>query len=391
LLSLPQHQHFMLFGARNTGKSTLVKHAFLHEKTLYIDLLDLQEERKYLRNPQQLKAEVLALPEKIKFVIIDEIQKIPDLLNVVHALMSESNKIFILTGSSARKLKHGHANLLAGRAFVKYLFPFTSFELGKDFNLDKALSFGLLPRIYTFKKDEDRAEFLRTYSHVYLKEEIWAEHLIRKLEPFQYFLEIAAQSNGEVLNTANIARDVGVDNKTIAQYFSILEDTLVGFHLSAFKKSFRKRLNQRPKFYFFDTGVVRALSRSLSLSVLSGTYEYGKLFEHFIILECWKLSHYFYPDDRLSYLRTHEGLEVDLIIERPGQPLLCIEIKSSTEVREDQLKHLASIEKEWGKKAEYICLSQVKRAMKFGELTVYPWQEGLRKIYPQILKTSSNE
>jgi predicted AAA+ superfamily ATPase len=385
LLSLPQHQHFMLFGARNTGKSTLVKHAFLPEERLYIDLLDLQEERKYLRDPQQFKAEVLALPEKIQFVIIDEIQKIPDLLNVVHALMSESEKVFVLTGSSARKLKHGHANLLAGRAFVKYLFPFTSFELGKDFNLDKALAFGLLPRIYTFKKDEDRAEFLRTYSHVYLKEEIWAEHLIRKLEPFQYFLEIAAQSNGDILNTANIARDVGVDNKTIAQYFSILEDTLIGFHLSAFKKSFRKRLNQKPKFYFFDTGVVRALSRTLSLSVLSGTYEYGKLFEHFIILECWKLSHYFYPDDRLSYLRTHEGLEVDLIIERLGKPLLCIEIKSSTDVRKDHLKHLINIEKEFDKKAEYICLSQVKRAMKFGDITVYPWQEGLEKIYPHKL------
>lgn len=377
LLVLPKNQSFFLFGARNTGKSTLIKHIFSAKNHLYIDLLNLDQERRYLQDPQQLKAEVLALPKQTKFIIIDEVQKIPALLDVVHSLIEETDKLFILTGSSARKLKRGHANLLAGRAIVKNLYPFSFLELKNKFDLKEALRFGLLPKIYSLKTNQEKADFLRTYTHVYLKEEVWAEHLIRKLEPFQYFLEVAAQTNGSIVNIANISRDVGVDDKSILQYFSILEDTLLGFHLPAFNHSFRKKLSQKPKFYFFDIGVVRALTRTLTIPLPQKTYEYGKLFEHFIILECFKLANYFYPDHRFSYLRTHDGLELDLVVERPGKPLLMIEIKSSTEVRKDHLKHLSRIAKELGKKAEYICLAQVPLALKFDEISVYPWKEGI--------------
>ena len=381
LIELPKRESFFLFGARGVGKSTLVQERFHKQKPFCIDLLDLHQERHYLRDPQSLQAEVLALSKETKLIIIDEVQKIPDLLNVVHSLIEQTNKRFILTGSSARKLKYGHANLLAGRAFVRNLYPFSFVELDKDFNLEEALSFGMLPKIYELNGKEEKVDFLRAYTHVYLKEEIWAEHLIRKLEPFQYFLEVAAQANGNIINLSSIARDVNVDDKSIAQYFSILEDTLIGFHLPGFKFSFRKKLSQKPKFYFFDVGVVRALTRTLSLKLLRGTYEYGKLFEQFIVLECLKLASYFYPDYRFSYLRTHDGLELDLVVERPGLPLLMIEIKSAQELRAEHLKSLNEIEKEFGNKAEYVCLAQVNNAMKLGNVFVYPWQEGIRKYF----------
>ena len=377
ILQLPNDRSFFLFGARNTGKSTLIKHNVRQTEHVYIDLLDLQQEEKYLHNPHILKAEVLALPKTTRLIVIDEVQKIPALLNVVHSLIEETDKLFILTGSSARKLKRGHANLLAGRAVVRNLYPFSFLELGQAFELDEALRFGMLPRLCELKQDEEKADFLRAYAHIYLKEEVWAEHLIRKLEPFQYFLEVAAQTNGDIVNHANIAKDVGVDDKSIAQYFSILEDTLLGFHLPAFKHSFRKRLLRKPKFYFIDTGIVRSLSRTLSLPVSASTYEYGKLFEHLIVLECYKLINYFYPDYRLSYLRDQDALEIDLVVERPGKPLLMIEIKSAEEIQPKHLKPLHKVVEALGDQVEALCFARVPQALKFDSVTVYPWREGI--------------
>lgn len=379
LLTLPKDHSFFLFGARGTGKSTLIRHFYPKKQSWYIDLLDLHQESKYLNDPQLLKAEVLALSNEIKWIVIDEVQKIPALLNVVHSLIEETKKKFILTGSSARQLKRGHANLLAGRAFVRNLYPFSFIELGKAFDLNSALCFGMLPKLTEYLRTDEKADFLRAYVHLYLKEEVWSEHLIRKLEPFQYFLEVAAQVNGCIINTANIARDVGVDDKSITQYFSILEDTLLGFYLPAFQHSFRKRLSQKPKFYFIDIGIARALSRTLASPVTPRTYEYGQLFEHFIILECYKCARYFFPDYRFSYLRTHDDLEIDLVIERPGKPLLMIEIKSTELVREDHVAALQKIAEELGDRVEAICFAQVPRALRFDRVTIYPWRDGIRQ------------
>ena len=276
---------------------------------------------------------IKALPPKISHVVIDEIQKIPKLLNVVHKLIEETQKKFVMTGSSARKLKYGGANLLAGRAFVYHLFPFTFLELKKNFDSDQALMFGLLPKIIEFDTYEERVAFLQAYSYTYLKEEIFSEQLIRKLDPFRRFLEVAAQTNGKIINYSNIARDVGVDDKTVKEYFSILEDTLIGFFLEPFHHSFRKRLSSKPKFYFFDIGVTRALARHLSIPLRAQTSAYGEAFEHFIILECIKLASYQNKEFRFSYLSTKDDAEIDLVVERPGQPLLFIEIKSKKSVQ----------------------------------------------------------
>lgn len=379
ILRLPHTQSFFLFGARNTGKSTLLKHVFA-ENCFWIDLLDPVIEEQYARDPNKLKAQVLALPEEVTHIVIDEVQKIPKLLDVVHYLIENSDKKFVMSGSSARKLKRGGANLLAGRAGVFHLFPFSYIELDTEFDLSVALHWGFLPSIYHSQTNEEKTVFLQAYANVYLKEEIWSEQFIRNLDPFRRFLEVSAQSNGKVINYSNIAKDVGVDDKTVKNYYSILEDTLLGFFLEPFHSSFRKRLNSKPKFYFFDVGIVRALARQLSLPVHEGTSYYGDIFESLIIIECIKLAKYFKSEYRFSYLSTKDNAEVDLVVERPGKPILFIEIKSAAEVSEHKLSRFKKIVQDFGD-CEAVCIANTDRAAIYGNIKVLPWQEALQTYF----------
>lgn len=379
---LPKDHHFFLFGARGVGKSTLLHHIFEQQHCLWIDLLDLDEEARFSRDPMLLESIILALPSSCTHIVIDEIQKIPKLLDVVHRLIENpaSKQFFILTGSSARKLKRGGANLLAGRAFVYHLFPLSFLELGEQFQLNAVLSWGTLPKIYQLQNPETKQKFLNAYAHTYLKEEIWGEQFIKKLDPFRYFLEVAAQNNGKIINHSNIARNVNVTDMTVKEYYQILEDTLIGFHLPAFKHSFRKRLGTKSKFYFFDTGVARALCRALTIPVQIGTSYYGDLFEHFIITECMKFADYYNLDYRFSYLQTHSGVEIDLIVDRPGKPYLFIEIKSDQNVAREKLNNLRDISLEIGN-CEAVCFSQDKYAKRFDTVLVLPWQEGIKRYF----------
>src|SRR3990167_926616 len=387
LLTLPENYSFFLFGARGVGKSTWIRHSFNTKAVFWIDLLDPSAEDRYNKNPAILLQEVRALPEAIRYVVIDEIQKAPKLLDVVHSLIESTNKYFVLTGSSARKLKHGGANLLAGRAFVKHLYPFTFIELKEKFNLEQALAIGMLPKVWDFNAKEEQWAFLEAYTYTYLKEEIWAEHLIKKLEPFRKFLEVAAQSNGKIINYSNIAKDCGVDDKTVKTYFSILEDTWAGFMLEPYQHSFRKRLTQKPKFYFFDVGVARTLARTHRIAFTPQTFSYGDYFEQFIITECYKLCQYFYPDYRLYFLRTKDDLEIDLVVERPGKPLLFIEIKSCTQVDDSVLYSLKKIHTDLPT-AEFWCISNdpIRKIFYDGIIQAFHWQEALRSLMPDDFK-----
>jgi predicted AAA+ superfamily ATPase len=347
LLRLGQTNSFFLFGARGTGKSTLLKELFARcDQILWIDLLRRDLEDRYAREPELLYQEIKERRGAVDWVVIDEIQKLPKLLDTVHRCL-ESDEFspprFALTGSSARKLKHGGANLLAGRAFVRHLHPLISSELGPDFELEDILNHGALPGRFAFVCDEDRHDFLSAYALTYLNEEVWAEHLVRKLDPFRRFLEVAAQSNGKVVNFRKTAADVGADEKTVKRYYQILEDTLVGVLLEAHHTSRRKRLVKAPKFYFFDLGVVRALARTLRQRIVPGTYAYGSAFEHFYIMEVLRRNDYGKADFRLTWMQTESGVEVDLVLERPGRPHALIEVKSGTRCDEEDAKALRNL------------------------------------------------
>lgn len=382
LLKLPEDESFFLFGPRATGKTTLVKELPWFSDALYLNLLSPREERNFARNPDELAAIVRALPGHIRHIIIDEVQKLPKLLDVVHDLIETTDKKFVLTGSSARQLRHGGANLLAGRAFVYYLFPFTYIEIKDQFVLQDALRWGLLPKILSYDSDEKKQLYLEAYTNTYLKEEIWATQFVRELDAFRHFLEVSAQSNGKIINFSNIARDVSVTPKTVGKYFSILEDTLLGFFLNAFQHSFRKRLSKAPKFYFFDPGVVRALTSQLSLPLQERTSAYGEIFEHFIILQSRQLASYFHREYRFSYLQTKDGAEIDLVVERPGQPILFIEIKSSNNVQNADCSNLRMLARDFGD-CEAVCFSKDPYPKQLDGVMVYPWQQGVAHYFTE--------
>ena len=379
IIKFPKNYSFFLFGPRGVGKSTIIRKNF-NKNSIYIDLLDPKQEIRFTSDPNELENIVRNLDLKTTYIIIDEVQKIPKLLDLVHLLIEREKKYFILTGSSARKLKRGNANLLAGRAFTYHLHALTSIELSDNFHLNDALHWGTLPKICQFKNNSEKHNFLEAYAHTYLKEEIWAEQFIKDLDPFRKFLEVAAQMNGKILNLSKIARDTGVDESTIKRYYAILEDTLLGFFLTAYKSSFRKQLSTKPKFYFFDTGVTRALNYSLSSKLREGTYEYGNSFEHFIILECIKLANYNKKEYRFSYLKTKDDAEIDLVVERPNKPILFIEIKSSKQVKKEDLSGFSRLVNDFGK-CEAVCFSQDEYTKNFGKVKIYPWQEGLKKFF----------
>lgn len=380
--TLSLKQNLFLFGPRGVGKSTLLRELFPSTSCLYLDLLDPDLEDRLIKRPGDLIDMVKALSGNITHVIIDEVQKVPKLLDVVHLLIEQKQKLFVMSGSSARKLKHGAANLLAGRAIVYNLYPLSFLELGEQFNLEQALRFGTLPKLseLTFQDEKEKQQYLMSYAHTYLKEEIKGEQLVRNLDPFRRFLEVAAQCNGKIINFANIARDVGVRESEVKEYFIILEDTLLGFFLEPFSHSFRKRLSRKPKFYLFDTGVVRSLMHMLSIPLVSGNSYYGEIFEHYIILEAIRLANYFNLDYRFSYLKTKDDAEVDLIVDRPGKPHLFIEIKSSNNVRSEQLRSFKRLVKEFGA-CEAICLSMDPYPRQVDNIKILPWQKGIEQFF----------
>lgn len=317
-----------LFGARQTGKSTLLRQQL--PDAIYIDLLDTEVKDRFLRRPALLY-EMLKDKDSGTLAIIDEIAEVPELLNEVHRLISECGLLFILCGSSARKLKRKGKNTLGGRALPVYLYPFVSVEI-PDFDLDKAVSYGMLPPHYLAKNPE---RWLSAYIQVYLKEEIKEEALVRNLNAFQRFLEVAALTNGEMVNNNNIAQDCGVSATTVSAYFDILEDTLVGYRIPAYTKSIKRRLVQAPRFYYFDVGVANYLLHRKKLT--RGTVEYGHAFEHLVIQEIYAWLHYAHSEENLTYWRTYTGQEVDAVI---GDARIAIEIKSAEEVMPRHLKGL---------------------------------------------------
>ena len=317
-----------LFGGRQTGKTTILHQQF--PDAIFFDLLNTSVKDRLRRSPVILY-ETLKDKSAGTLVIIDEIPEVPELLNEVHRLIVERQLIFILCGSSARKLKRKGHNTLGGRAFPIYLYPLVSAEI-PDFDIDRAVTYGMIPSHYLSRNP---SRLLAGYIDIYLKEEIKEEALVRNLDAFHRFLEVAALTDGEIINNNNIAQECGVHATTVSSYFDILEDTLLGYRIPAYTKVMQRRLVQAPRFYYFDIGIVNHLLHRKEL--LRGTADYGHAFEHLVVQELVAWLHYTHSEEKLTYWRTYTGIEIDVII---GDARVAIEIKSTEEIQNKHLKNL---------------------------------------------------
>jgi len=328
---------FFLFGPRGTGKSTWIRERF--DDALVINLLATEEMLRYEREPSRLRPEVLAQPRN-RWIVLDEVQRVPRILDEVHFLMEEKGyKRFALTGSSARKLKRGAANLLAGRAVVRNLFPLTSAEMGFSVPVPQLLRYGAMPLSVNAVDDDGREEFLRAYVTTYLSEEIKAEALVRDLGGFTRFIEIAALAAGQTTNVSGIARDAGVSRETVRGYFEVLTDTLIGSWLPAYRPRARIKEVALPKFYWFDPGVLHAAAGGFD-QPLTADWN-GVLLEHLVLHEIRSYLHYAGVKGSLGYWATPSGGEVDFVWWR-GQDVVAIAVKHAKEFRREFRKGLAA-------------------------------------------------
>ena len=372
ICNLPEKKSFFLFGPRQTGKSTLVE-SIWKENIWHIDLLHHEEFIKYAKEPDLFRKEAI---QKITTVFVDEIQRVPPILNEVHSLMESFSCQFILTGSSARKLKRGGANLLAGRAVQRFLFPFVYQEIQGEFDLEDVLRFGSLPVLYQ-KNREEKVDILTAYTETYLKEEIQSEGLVRNLGGFSRFLEIAAAQSGELVDFTALGREAQLTARTVQSYYEILEETLVGLRLPPWRKSVRKRLTAHPKFYFFDTGVTNSINRRLLAP--PDPLLRGRLFEQWVVLETHRLLSYQRSEARLFYWRTNTGAEVDLLIEKHGRIVTACEIKASRSIGGADLSGLRAFREDYPKTRLFV-VANVPEAYERDAILVLPWREYLQNL-----------
>ncbi|MBQ0088301.1 MAG: ATP-binding protein [Prevotellaceae bacterium] len=357
-----------LFGARQTGKSTFLEQHF--KDAIFFDLLDSKLKMRF-RNQPSLLYEILQDKPSETIVIIDEIQEVPELLNEIHRLIQKNNLRFVLCGSSARKLKRKGYNTLGGRAFPCYFYPFVSVEI-PELDLDKVLLYGMLPPHYLAKNPK---KALAGYIDIYLKEEIKEEALSRKIEIFQRFMDVAALSSGEIINYTNIASDCGVSAKTIKEYFTILEDTLIGYMVPAYTKTQKRKVMQAPKFYYFDVGIYNYLMKRDSLA--SGTPEYGHAFEHFVMQELWAYIGYTHNPKAISYWHTYNNKEIDAVI---GNAEIGIEIKSTEEILPRHLSNFKDYQKEYPE-SRCIMVSRDKMSRRNGNIEILYVFDFLRMLW----------
>lgn len=362
---------FFLWGPRQTGKSTLLRATY--PDAIWIDLLKAEEFRRYLQHPELLRQE---LPENEHgcFVVIDEIQKIPALLDEVHWLHENRNVRFALCGSSARKVKRGHANLLGGRAIRYEMFGFSAAELSPSFDLIRLLNHGYLPKIYLANKPK---RLLNAYVANYLKEEIAAEGLVRNLPVFSEFLNMAALSDAQMVNFTTIACDCGVSSPTIKGYFQILEDTLLGRWLPSFRKRPKRRIAAAPKFYFADVGVVNFLAKRGAME--HGSELFGKAFENWCFHELNAYNIYSDAFAQFSYWRLASGTEVDFIV---NDMAVAIEVKASRNITAKHLKGLRSLSVDHPEvqKRLLVCCEAKTRLTEDGIL-ILPAQQFVEKLW----------
>ena len=377
LLKPPEKKSFFLFGPRGTGKSTWVQKQY--PDALYLDLLEAEIYTDLLANPQRLEN---FIPQGFDdWIIIDEIQKVPTLLDEVHRLIEKKRHRFILTGSSARKLRRKGVNLLAGRALTYNLYPLTTSELGRDFNLERSLQFGHLPAI---PNEPDPKKYLESYVQTYLKEEVQAEGLTRNLGTFARFMEAASFSQGSVLNISEVARECTTERKVVESYFTILEDLLIGVRLPVFAKRAKRRTVAHPKFYFFDVGVFRTIRPTGPLDRPEEIE--GVAFETLLFQELRAINDYYNLGYELFYWRTSNGAEVDFIL-YGKQGLIAIEIKRTAKTQKKDFSGLRSFLRDYPQAKAYLVYGGSRR-MSEGKIDVIPLSICLKELPTLLTKTN---
>jgi len=367
VLSLPsllQKKSHFLFGPRQTGKTSLIRHSLKGVRSY--DLLDHSVYLSLSQDPGRIAQEI---NPRDRIVVVDEIQRLPVLLNEVHRLIEERSIRFLLTGSSARKLRRGGVNLLGGRARTKYLHPLTYRELGKHFDLLKAIERGLLPSIYL--SDDPHAD-LEAYTGSYLQQEVVAEGVTRNVPAFSRFLKVAALCNGTVVNFTNVSNDAQVPRTTVYEYLEILKDTLLLYELPAWRKSKKRKPLTSSKYYFFDVGVVATLQ---GRQFRPGTPEFGEAFETYLMHELVSYSDYF-SGEPLSYWRSTSGFEVDFIL---GDHT-AVEVKAKGNISAQDLKSLRAFAEERNLK-RYLCVSLEPRKRNLENMTVLPYRDFLEALW----------
>lgn len=363
---LDKKSHF-LFGPRQTGKTFLIQNT-LKEARVY-DLLDSSIFLALSRDPGRIAQE---LTPQDNLIVIDEIQRLPELLNEVHRLIEGRRIRFLMTGSSARKIRRGGINLLGGRARIKHLHPLTCRELGKRFDLVRALERGLLPSIYF---SDDPSADLESYTGLYLQQEIVAEGVIRNIPAFSRFLRIAALCNGTIVNFTKVSNDAQVARTTVYEYFKILKDTLILHELPAWRKSKKRKPLASSKYYFFDVGIVATLQERV---FRPGTPEYGEAFETYLFHELICYRDYI-RQEPLSYWRSSSGFEVDFII---GDHT-AVEVKAKENISPHDIKALQALAEEKILK-RYLCVSLEPRMRRIGVVTILPYKEFLDNLWNGI-------
>ncbi len=359
-----------LFGPRQTGKSWLIRNQFADYKVY--NLLDSSTFIKLSQSPARIRQE---LQPRDRIIIIDEIQKLPMLLDEVQLMIEERGITFLLTGSSSRKLRRGGVNLLGGRARVHYLHPFTFYELGQEFDLLRALDIGLLPSIYL--SDEPYA-YLESYTGLYLREEIAAEAIVRNVPAFSRFLTVAALCHGQIVNHSKIASDAQISRTTVHEYYEIMKDTLMGFELPAWKKTVKRKPFSTSKFYLFDGGVARFLQHRKNLQF--GSTECGEAFESYIFHEIHTYLDYCAYSEIVAYWRSASGFEVDFIL---GDSV-AIEVKAKTNIVGHDLKGLRALKEETVLK-QYIVVSFEDVPRVVDGIEIWPWKMFLEQLWEKKL------
>ncbi|MCX5657913.1 MAG: ATP-binding protein [Candidatus Omnitrophica bacterium] len=373
LIKPPKDKSFFLFGPRGTGKTTWVKSKFT--KALYLDLLEAEIFNDLLANPQRLES---FIPKNFNdWVIIDEVQRIPELLNEAHRLIERNRYKFILTGSSARKIRRKGVNLLAGRALSYHLYPLTAVELADDFNLNHSLSYGHLPCVYT---EKDPKAYLESYVKTYLEEEVQQEGFTRNLGAFSRFLEAASFSQGSVLNISSVARDCSVERKVVESYFTILEDLLIAYRIPVFTKRAKSRMVSHPKFYFFDVGLYRTLRPAGPLDIPEEIG--GHVTETLFLQELIAINAYLRLGYNIFYWRASSNMEVDFVL-YGNRGILAFEIKRTARVSSSILKGLKAFQKDYPEAKTYFIYGGERR-LREGNIEILPIKDTLKKL-PEIL------